>query len=102
MAFHGVRKKKTMLAEKVISVIAETQKIPEEGISLETTFDDLGLDSLDGLNILFEIENAYDIDINIPNDRVGSMRNVGELVATLEEILSSDSLNEAQADTGDS
>ena len=76
-----------MFEEKVLSIIAETQKIPREDLSLDTSFEEIGIDSLDGLNILFGIENEYSIDINIPNDRLSDMRDIRELINTVREYL---------------
>ena len=50
---------------QVIRVIAETQRIPAESIFPDSTFEQLKIDSLDGINIIFALENKF--DINIPD-----------------------------------
>lgn len=65
------------LEAKVIQVIAETQHIPVESVSLDSTFEELKIDSLDGINIIFALENAF--DINIPDEGVQIMRSVREV-----------------------
>ncbi len=35
-----------------------------ENVSPESTFEDLGMDSLDKLNLLFEVENEFDVEID--------------------------------------
>ena len=51
------------LTQKVISVIAATQHMPADQIQPESTFTELKIDSLDGINILFALENEFNISI---------------------------------------
>jgi acyl carrier protein len=73
------------LATKVMEVIAKTQRIPLESISLDSTFEQLKIDSLDGINIVFALENEF--GINIPDDGVQSMRSIGETVEGVRKLL---------------
>lgn len=73
------------LGRRVIRVIAQTQRILPERISLESTFEELEIDSLDGINIIFALENEF--DINIPDEGVQNMRSVGETVAGVRQLL---------------
>ena len=66
------------LAEKVLSVIATSKRIPREQVSLESTLEDLGMDSLDQLNLLFALES--DFNISIPDEEAKSIRTVREMV----------------------
>jgi acyl carrier protein len=66
------------LTTQVIEAIARVKRIPAEQVKLESTFEELGIDSLDGMNILFELEN--DFDINVPDAQAKSLRNVREVV----------------------
>ncbi len=75
------------VAHTVISLIAKAKRIPPESITLDSTLDELKIDSLDGLNLFFELEEA--LDITIPDDRAKTMRSVGEIVGELEKLLSS-------------
>jgi acyl carrier protein len=72
------------IEERVIAVIAKTQHIPPETVSGASTFVDLNIDSLDGLQILFALEEEF--NINIPDDagkQIASVRQAVEGVATL-------------------
>jgi acyl carrier protein len=73
------------LTERVISVIAATQRIPREKISLESTFDELGLDSLDSVNILFALEEEF--KISIPDDDAQEIRGVKQMVEGIQKLL---------------
>lgn len=73
------------VAETVVSVIAKTKKIPPETITLDSTLEELKIDSLDGLNLFFELEEA--LDVTIPDDRAKTMRSVGQIVEELEKLI---------------
>ena len=45
------------LTARVRSIIAATQHLPQEKITADSTFEELGIDSLDGINILFAVES---------------------------------------------
>jgi acyl carrier protein len=73
------------LAAKVIQVIAETQRIPIDSISRDSTFEQLKIDSLDGINIIFALENAF--DVSIPDEGVQNMRSVQEVVEGVRKLV---------------
>ena len=66
------------LASKVIGVIAKAQRIPAETITLDSTFEQLKIDSLDGINIVFALENEFGIEI--PDEGAQNLRSVRETV----------------------
>lgn len=72
---------------RVISVIAATQRIPVEGISADSTFEELKIDSLDGINILFAVENEF--NINVPDDAARELRTVRQMAEGVEKLLAS-------------
>jgi acyl carrier protein len=72
------------LTERVIRVIAETQKIPVESITPESSFEQLKIDSLDAINILFALENEF--DVNIPDEDARGIRSLTDLVALVERL----------------
>jgi acyl carrier protein len=73
------------VAEKVISTLASVKRIPADTITLETSLQDLGIDSLDVFTLLFELENAF--KISIPDDDVRSLRTVNDVVDGIKKIL---------------
>jgi len=73
------------VAERVIRVFAKFKKMPPEDIKMDTTFEELGLDSLDGLNLIFELEEEF--DLMVPDDKVQSMKSVAEVVEGIEWLL---------------
>jgi acyl carrier protein len=73
------------VAQRCIDIIAKSKGIPAESISLDNTFDSLAIDSLDKINISFEVEEAFDIEI--PDDALGSLKTVGDVVNGVHKIL---------------
>lgn len=65
-------------AEKIFQIIAAQKRIPLESVTIDSSFQELGLDSLDAVNILFELESTF--DISIPDDKARSIRSVREMV----------------------
>lgn len=73
------------VAERVIKVFAAFKKVEPSEIKMETTFEELGLDSLDGLNLIFELEEEF--DLMVPDDKVQSMKSVAEAVEGIQWLL---------------
>jgi acyl carrier protein len=73
------------LGSEVIRVIAHTQRIPITSISLDSSFQELKIDSLDGINIVFALENEF--GINIPDESVHSMRSVRQTVEGVRQLI---------------
>lgn len=57
-----------MELEKLARIIAEVLNVPEEEITMETTFvDDLGADSLDLYQIILGVEEEFNLDLEEEN-----------------------------------
>ena len=66
------------IAQRCIEIIAKSKSIPADSITLDSTFDSLNIDSLDKINISFEVEEAFSIEI--PDDALGTIKTVGDMV----------------------
>jgi acyl carrier protein len=73
------------LSKRVLRVIAETQKIPLESVSADKSFADLKIDSLDGINIVFALENEF--GISIPDDGVEHMHSVHDAIEGVRKLV---------------
>jgi len=71
--------------QRVIKVIAEAQRIPAEGITADSSFEELKIDSLDGINIVFAIENEF--NISVPDEAAKSIRTVREMTEGVERLI---------------
>ncbi len=67
------------IASRCIEIIAKSKSISPGTITLASTFDELNIDSLDKINISFEVEEAFGIEI--PDEALGTLRTVGDMVA---------------------
>jgi acyl carrier protein len=67
------------ITSRCIDIIAKSKSISPDSITLASTFDELHVDSLDKINISFEVEEAFNIEI--PDDALGSIKTVGDMVA---------------------
>jgi acyl carrier protein len=68
----------TEVASRCIDIIAKAKSIPPDTVTLASTFEELNIDSLDKINISFEVEEAFNIEI--PDDSLGTIRTVGDMV----------------------
>jgi acyl carrier protein len=73
------------LIARVTGVIARTQHIALETVTIDSTFEELKIDSLDGINILFALESEFDVDI--PDDAARQIRSVREMVEGIDKLL---------------
>ena len=71
--------------KKIKEIISRQTDIDEEKLSENTTLDDVVADSLDIVEMLMEIEEAFDIDI--PDSDAEKLTTVGELCAYIDERL---------------
>lgn len=75
------------LTQEVIAVIAREQRLPAESISADATFEELKIDSLDGVNIVFALEEKY--NLTIPDDVAREMKSVRQVIEALRTQLGS-------------
>ena len=73
------------IAKRSIEIIAKAKSIPENTITLDSTFDQLNVDSLDKINISFEVEEAFGIEI--PDEALGSIKTVGDMVEGVQKLV---------------
>lgn len=66
------------LTPRVLRIIAETQRKDPSQVTIDSSFEELGIDSMDGINIIFALENEF--NINVPDEEVKSIRSVRDVV----------------------
>ncbi|MBO6150050.1 MAG: acyl carrier protein [Clostridium sp.] len=72
--------------EKLQSIIAEVMSVDPEMITMETRFtDDLGADSIDVLQIIMGIEDAFEIEI--PTEETEKIFTVGDAVEKIKNAI---------------
>lgn len=70
-----------MTIDKIKEVLADHLDTDTDGITEETTFEELGIDSLETVEIMMELEDEFDIEIVVAD--VG--KTVGSLVEYIDD-----------------
>ena len=70
-----------MILNKVKEIMMENLSIEEESITVESTFESLEIDSLDVFQLVMEVEEAFGIQIENPEN----MKTIKDLVNYIEE-----------------
>jgi acyl carrier protein len=66
-------------------VISTSKRIPPETVTIDSDFAQLNIDSMDAVEILFALENEF--DISIPDDAVRSVRNVRQMCEGIDSLI---------------
>lgn len=74
-----------MVLEKIKSIIAEQFDVDEESLAAETTFEELGADSLDIVELAMGIEEEFDLEI--PEEKIDNIVTIEDLVRYIEKKL---------------
>ena len=74
-----------MLQDTVFKEISAHIKCQPEDISLDMRLDELGIDSLGAITIMYELEDR--LDVEIPNEVFDSLEIVSDVVTQLERLL---------------
>ncbi|MDT8067542.1 MAG: acyl carrier protein [Terriglobia bacterium] len=73
------------LTTRVIAEIASVKGISPEKITVDSTFDELAIDSLDATNLLFSLEEEF--GVSIPDAEARQIRNVHGAIEQVDRLL---------------
>ena len=73
------------LTQRVLNCIAATQRISPDKVTIDKSFQELGIDSMDGINILFAMENEF--DITIPDEQAKQIHSIREMVDGISKLV---------------
>jgi acyl carrier protein len=73
------------LTQRVLRIIAGNQKKDISLVTVDSSFEELGIDSMDAVNIVFEIESAF--DIHVPDEEMKNIRSVRDIVEGVHKLL---------------
>lgn len=65
---------------KVAQLIAQNAEVEADGITMETTFEELGLDSLDAVDLVMACEEEFSVTIEMDD----SLKTVGDVVRLID------------------
>lgn len=68
--------------EEVRQIVADVADLPLQSVTAESTFQELGVDSLRGLRIVVEIEKRY--GVVIPEADIGKIRSMKDVLALVD------------------
>lgn len=71
--------------QNLVNSIVSNTNIPKEEINIHSSFEDLGMDSLDSMSVINNLENIY--DVTLPNEEVLKIRTVSSAVEALEKFV---------------
>lgn len=81
--------------DKVIEIIAEQAVLDPSDVTLESTLEDLGIDSLGLVESIFAIEEAFDISVpfnaNDPSESDFDISSVASIIAGIEKLIAEQS-----------
>ena len=79
------------ISERVISIIAEQAMLERSDVTMSSTLEDLGIDSLGLVESIFAIEEEFDISIpfnaNDPSDSDFDISDVSTIVQGIEKLI---------------
>ena len=68
----------------VFKLIVREQKCSPADLTLDTRLEDLGIDSLRAITILYQLEEQFDIEV--PNERIETIVTVGDIVTNIDQL----------------
>jgi acyl carrier protein len=78
------------VASGVIAIIAKKKRVEKPTVELSDRLEDLGLESLDAVEMIFDLEETFDIQIpynaNTNNPRT-EFESVGDVVKAVEQLV---------------
>lgn len=78
------------IKDQVIAIIAEQAVLEPEDVTLDSTLEGLGIDSLGLVESIFAIEEAFDISVpfnaNNPSESDFDISNVASIIAGIERL----------------
>jgi acyl carrier protein len=66
------------IESRIVELVAKSKNLPVSDVRMDTTFDELQIDSLDKINLSFAVEEMFSIEI--PDESLNSLKTVGDVV----------------------
>tara|TARA_B100000886_G_C20426844_1_gene494586 strand:- start:10042 stop:10302 length:261 start_codon:yes stop_codon:yes gene_type:complete len=73
--------------EKIIEIIASFSPVDREKITLETNLTDIEIESLEFVELVFQLEEEFDVSIPYNANEVGKFKNVEDIVFQVSSII---------------
>ncbi len=66
------------VTRRVLRIIADNQRKDVSLVTIDSGFEELGIDSMDAVNIVFSLENEF--NVNVPDEEMKNIRSVRDIV----------------------
>jgi acyl carrier protein len=76
-----------LIFEKIATILSTKKGIDKESILIESSFEDLGLDSLDAVELISDLEDEF--NVTIPNMELQSIKTIQQAVDGLQKAIGS-------------
>lgn len=73
------------LTRRVLRIIADNQRKDVSLVTTDSSFEELGIDSMDAVNIVFALENEF--NIHIPDEEMKNIRSVRDIVEGVRKLV---------------
>ena len=83
------------VAQTILEMVAKSKQLDPATLTPATTFDELQIDSLDKINLSFEVEEHF--HIAIPDDSLNSLRTIADVIAGVHRLQAAAPSNPDQA-----
>ncbi len=70
---------------RVLKIIADNQKKDVSAVTVESSFEELNIDSMDAVNIVFALENEF--NVNVPDEEMKNIRSVRDIVEGMHKLV---------------
>lgn len=75
------------VTSRVLRIIADNQRKDVSLVTIDSGFEELGIDSMDAVNIVFALENEF--NINVPDEEMKNIRSVRDIVDGVNKLVAS-------------
>ena len=76
------------IKEAVVAAISRQKAIPASVIQGDSTLRELGITSLDAITIVYEIEDAFDVEV--PNEALEGLTTVDDIVTGIARLIAAE------------
>jgi acyl carrier protein len=73
------------VSARVLRIIADNQRKDLSLVTIDSSFEELGIDSMDAVNIVFALENEF--NINVPDEEMKNIRSVRDIVEGVQKLV---------------
>lgn len=89
------------IKSEIMQIIANYKELDPATVTPESTFEELGIDSLDAIDIIYEIEEKFGVTIPQDGLDLNTAKSVSDILAVVDRVTSAAEAD-AAADDGES